>query len=302
MRGGSIMPKNIFYDLKNISDALLKVHYLATENISRAVFLAFQLKKPLLIEGPAGVGKTELAKSLALTAKMPLIRLQCYEGLDEQHALYQWNYQKQLLFLQANQRNQLDWQETKNDIFGEEFLLARPLLKAFQSPSQAVLLIDEIDKADEEFESFLLEALSDYQLSIPEFGTVKAQNVPIIFLTSNNSRDLSDGLRRRCIHLYIDYPSFEQELAIVSTKQEGLDEELAKAVVKFVQRLRKETLRKPPSIAETLDWSRALTILGNTGKLDQNIVGDTLNLLLKYNQDHNLVKQKLEELLLATKA
>lgn len=288
---------SIFDNAQNVKKALLNVRYLTSDNVATIVFLAYKLKKPLLIEGPAGVGKTELAKSLAKAADFPLIRLQCYEGLDEQHALYQWNYQKQLLYLQASRLDEKSWQDTKTDIFNEEFLLARPILQAFQSEGQSVLLIDEIDKADEEFESFLLEALSDYQLSVPEFGTIKAQTIPLIFLTSNNSRDLSDGLRRRCIHLFIDYPSFEQELAILATKQPDLSPELANGIIKFVQRLRKEKLRKPPSIAETLDWANALSVLGTIGKLDHDIVNETLNLLLKYHQDHTLVKQKIEELL-----
>ena len=290
-------PNSIFDNAQNLKKALLNVRYLTSDNVATIVYLAYKLKKPLLIEGPAGVGKTELAKSLAKAADFPLIRLQCYEGLDEQHALYQWNYRKQLLYLQASRLDEKSWQDTKTDIFNEEFLLARPILQAFQSEGQSVLLIDEIDKADEEFESFLLEALSDYQLSVPELGTIKAQNIPIIFLTSNNSRDLSDGLRRRCIHLFIDYPSFEQELTILATKQPDLSPELANGIVKFVQRLRKEKLRKPPSIAETLDWANALSVLGTTGKLDHDTVNETLNLLLKYHQDHTLVKQKIEELL-----
>lgn len=289
--------ENVFINPETVKKALFNVNYLASTQMATTIFLAYKLQKPLLIEGPAGVGKTELAKSLAKVTNLNLLRLQCYEGLDEQHALFQWNYQKQLLYLQATKNSDQTWTDTKTSIFSEEFLFARPILQAFQSSQKAVLLIDEIDKADEEFESFLLEALSDYQLSIPELGTIEAKSIPFVFLTSNNSRDLSDGLRRRCIHLFVNYPSYEQELSIILAKVPEVNEALSKAVTSFVQRVRKEKLRKPPSIAETLDWAKAIHFLGTSNKLDPLTVRETLNLLLKYNQDNSLVQEKLEELL-----
>ena len=207
-----------------------------------------------------------------------------YEGLDEHHALYEWNYQKQLLYLQAMSKNMADWKKMQKDIFSQDFLLTRPLLKAFLSEKPVVLLIDEIDKSDEEFESFLLEALSDFQVTIPEFGTVKANTIPLVFLTSNGVRDFSDGLKRRCVHYYIDYPDFNRELAIVRTKVPGISENLSRQIVDFVQHLRKEKLRKKPSIAETLDWAKVLLAL-NIDSLEDKRVTATLNFLLKYEED-----------------
>jgi len=225
-----------------------------------------------------------------------LIRLQCYEGLDESKALFEWNYQKQLLRIQANHLTEKTWEETKTNIFSEEFYLARPLLKALQTERPVVLLVDELDKSDEEFESFLLEALSDYQVTIPELGTVKAKSIPVVVLTSNNYRDFSDALKRRCIHLFIEYPSFERELAIVRMKVPGINEELSRKVVTFVQSLRKMVLKKAPSISETLDWARTLILLG-VDDIDAELVTDTVNTLLKYQQDIKKVEERLGGLL-----
>lgn len=264
--------------------------YIVDQNLSTTIYLAAQLNKPLLIEGPAGVGKTELAKVLAKVQGSRLIRLQCYNGLDEQKALYEWNYQKQLLYIQSIPSE--NWGQTKENVFSEEFLLPRPLLKAFLSEEPVVLLIDEIDKSDEEFESFLLEALSDFQVSIPELGTIKAKQLPFIILTSNSYRDFSDALKRRCIHLFINYPSPEQELEIVLLKVPGINHDLAKNLVKFVQSLRKLVLKKAPSISETLDWAKALVIMG-ASSLDEKIVRETINIILKYQQDIEKIDQRI---------
>lgn len=286
----------MFGSVKEVKDMLTRQNYLVNNRVATAVYLAVNLQKPLLIEGPAGVGKTELAKAVAKAMDTELIRLQCYEGLDESKALFEWNYQKQLLRIQANHLTEKSWEETKTSIFSEEFYLARPLLKALQAELPVVLLIDELDKSDEEFESFLLEALSDYQISIPEFGTVKAKSIPVVVLTSNNYRDFSDALKRRCIHLFIEYPSFERELAIVRMKVPGINEELATKLVTFVQSLRKMVLKKAPSISETIDWARTLVLLG-ADSLDTDLVADTMNTLLKYQQDIKKVEERLGGLL-----
>lgn len=287
----------MFGSVNEIQQKLLAQKYLVDEQTATIIFLAFQLQKPLLIEGPAGVGKTELAKALAQALQTDLIRLQCYEGLDESKALFEWNYQKQLLRIQATCSNpELKWDATKQDIFSQEFYLERPLLKALQAEKQVVLLVDELDKSDEEFESFLLEALSDYQVSIPELGTVKAKSIPIVVLTSNNYREFSDALKRRCLHLYMSYPSFERELEIVLLKVEGIQGELARKLVAFVQNLRKMVLKKVPSISETLDWARTLLLLGK-GNLDEELVRTTLSVILKYQQDILKVEDKLSGLL-----
>lgn len=286
----------MFNSIAEVKEKLSRQSYLVDDKVATAVFLAARLQKPLLIEGPAGVGKTQLAKAVSGALDTKLIRLQCYEGLDESKALFDWNYQKQLLRIQANHLTEKTWEETKVNIFSEEFYLARPLLQALKAANTVVLLVDELDKSDEEFESFLLEALSDYQISIPELGTVKAASIPFVVLTSNNYRDFSDALKRRCIHLYIDYPSAERELAIVRLKVPGISEELTRKIVQFVQSLRKLNLKKAPSISETLDWARTLVLLG-AENLEEEQVTDTLNILLKYQQDIEKAAPKVAGLL-----
>ena len=258
--------------------------YIVDEGVATVVYIAIKLKKPLLVEGPAGVGKTDLARVLADATGSELIRLQCYEGIDSSTALYDWNYQKQLLRIYADQRERKSWEEVKQTIYSEEFLLPRPLLKAILSERQAVLLIDEIDKSDEEFEAFLLEFLSDYQVSIPEFGTVKAKSIPFVVLTSNNARDFGDALKRRCIHLYLDYPSFEREMEIIRLKVPGIREKLLKEIVCFIQRLRTLGLKKAPSIAEAIEWAQALLEL-KVDELTDEVVRSTSGIILKYKTD-----------------
>jgi MoxR-like ATPase len=263
---------------------LERARYVTNERVETAIFLALALDKPLLIEGPAGAGKTEVAKVLAETLKTELIRLQCYEGLDEARALYEWNYQKQLLRLQAGEDEGLRWEEVSEHIFSRDFLLERPLLKAISAPHKVVLLIDEVDKADEEFEAFLLELLSDFQVSVPELGTLRAVERPVVVLTSNRARELSEALRRRCLHLFIDFPGLEQERRIIELKVPELDTRLAAEAARYVSALRKLQLRKPPSIAETLDWVRALLRLGIT-ELDTPAIRASLSVLLKHEDD-----------------
>lgn len=286
----------MFKSIAEVKEKLSQQDYLVDEKVATSVFLAARLQKPLLIEGPAGVGKTQLAKAMARAIDTELIRLQCYEGLDESKALFEWNYQKQLLRIQANHLTEKTWEETKANIFSDEFYLARPLLKALKATNTVVLLVDELDKSDEEFESFLLEALSDYQVSIPELGTVKAASIPFVVLTSNNYRDFSDALKRRCIHLYIDYPSNDRELAIVRLKVPGISEKLSGKIVNFVQSLRKLNLKKSPSISETLDWARTLVLLG-AENLEEKMIADTLNVLLKYQQDIEKAAPKIAGLI-----
>lgn len=286
---------------KSVDDLILRLeqagYYLAQE-AATVIYLAWQMKKPLLVEGPAGVGKTELAKMLAQVSQRELIRLQCYEGLDESKALYEWDYQKQLLWIQANLGNSLNWSQAKNTLYTEEFLLERPLLKALLAPREAILLIDELDKSDEEFESFLLETLSEYQVTIPEYGTIKANSIPLIIITSNSAREFSEALRRRCFHLYLDYPSPELELTIVRRKVPHIEEKLGKEIISFVQSLRKQNLRKPPSIAETIDWAKALVSL-NAEALGKELVQNTMMLLIKYREDYQKITAKLDYLLLS---
>lgn len=284
--------------IDDVRTALNNQHYVAGSDICTAVFLAERLGKPLLIEGPAGVGKTELAKVWASATEHELIRLQCYEGLDETKALYEWEYAKQLLYTQllrdklsevlssaGSLRDAADRLAAEEDVFfSERFLLPRPLLKAITSDAPVVLLIDEIDRADAEFEAFLLEVLSDFQVSIPELGTLKARHMPTVILTSNNTRELSEALRRRCLYLFIDYPSLEAELQIVRMKVPTLNDRLAQQATEFVQRLRTLDLRKLPSVSETLDWARALATL-NVSKLDIQTIEDTLSVLLKNKSD-----------------
>ncbi len=266
--------------------------FIVDRPVSTVVYLAIKLGRPLLVEGPAGVGKTELARVLSRSTGRELIRLQCYEGLDESKALYEWNYQKQLLRIFMDQSRDRDWKEIRETIYAEEFLLRRPLLKALTAESETVLLIDEVDKSDEEFESFLLEILSDYQISIPELTTISARHIPVVILTSNNFREFGDALKRRCIHLYLDYPTFEQELRIVLLKVPGIREALARKVVEFVQAIRLVDLKKVPSIAETLNWAEALLEL-KAVEIDGEMFADTAGVLLKYKDDIEQIKSSL---------
>jgi len=286
----------MFASVEELESRLASQRYLADRPLATTVYLACRLRKPLLVEGPAGVGKTELAKVLAAATGSRLVRLQCYEGLDEAKSLYEWNYQKQLLRIQANHLSDKSWEEMKEDIFTFDFLFARPLLTALLSEEPVVLLIDEVDKSDEEFESFLLEALSDFQVTIPELGTVKAARIPLVVLTSNSFREFSDALKRRCIHLFIGYPDYDRELAIINMKVPGIGEALARQLVEFVQAVRKQKLRKAPSIAESLDWAQSLVMLG-VGGLNEDTVTSTLTVLLKYQSDVEKVQAKIKSLL-----
>ena len=278
-----------------VAEGLRRARYITNERVETALFLALALDKPLLIEGPAGSGKTEVAKVLAEILHTELIRLQCYEGLDEARALYEWNYQKQLLRLQADEHQGLRWEELSEHLFSREYLLERPLLKAISTPRKAVLLIDEIDKADEEFEAFLLELLSDFQVSVPELGTLRAIERPAVVLTSNRARELSEALRRRCLHLFIDFPGIEQERRIIELKVPELDARMAAEAARLVNALRKLDLKKPPSIAETLDWARALVRLG-IKELDTPTLRATLGVLLKHEDDRTRVETKAASL------
>lgn len=286
----------MFNSVDELQEKLRACNYLTDRQVATVIYLALKLKKPLLVEGPAGVGKTELAKVLASATGSRLIRLQCYEGLDEAKALYEWNYQKQLLRLNLEQGQNRSWEDAKQDIFSPEFLLTRPLLEALLAREPVVLLIDEVDKSDEEFESFLLEILSDYQVTIPELGTISSQQIPVVILTSNSFREFGDALKRRCVHLYLDYPSFERELEIINLKVPGLNQELARQLVSFVQVLRKQKLKKSPSIAETIDWARSLLILGSKA-LDQELVESTLSILLKYQSDIDKIYSRVGTLM-----
>ena len=269
-----------------VGSELRAAGYLPDERISSVVYLGDRLGKPVLVEGPAGTGKTELAKSVAALTGRRLIRLQCYEGLDEAKALYEWNYSKQLLRIQAERvgHERADWSELQADIFGEEFLLARPLLAAIRAPDPVVLLIDEVDRLDAETEALLLEVLSDYQVSIPEFGTVTSTQTPLVFLTSNNSRELSEALKRRCLYLYIDYPALERERDIVLSRVPGHDVALAGQIAGVVRSLRQLELKKRPSVSESIDWARTLFLLG-AAEVSTDLVISTLHVLLKHQSD-----------------
>ena len=272
-----------FDDVPGVRQLLDGVRYLADDGIAGVVYLADRLGKPVLIEGPAGTGKTQLAKSVAEMIGARLIRLQCYEGLDEAKALYEWNYKKQLLRIQAEGEDR-HWSEIEDDLFSEEFLLARPLLEAIRAVDPVVLLIDEVDRVEVETEALLLEILSDYQVSVPELGTVEASQIPLVFLTSNGTRELSEALKRRCLYLYIDYPDLEREQAIVTAKVPDIDENLADQVTRIVRSVRQLDLKKHPSVSETIDWARTLVLLG-IDRIDAEVAADTANVLLKYRTD-----------------
>jgi MoxR-like ATPase len=272
-----------FESVAEVRQGLHDVQYLADDGIAGVVFLADRLGKPVLVEGPAGTGKTQLAKSVAEMTGARLIRLQCYEGLDESKALYEWNYKKQLLRIQV-ERESMNWADMEDDIFSEEFLLTRPLLEAIRAEEPVVLLIDEVDRVEVETEALLLEILSDYQVSIPELGTVSATQIPLVFLTSNNTRELSEALKRRCLFLHIDYPELEREKEIVLTRVEGITEHLADQVARIVRSIRTMELKKHPSVSETLDWARTLVLLG-VENVDAEQAKDTLHILLKYQSD-----------------
>src|SRR5690242_19684904 len=281
-----------FSSVEGVQKGLRDVDYLADTNISGVVFLADRLGKPVLVEGPAGVGKTELAKAVASTLGARLIRLQCYEGLDESKAIYEWNYKKQLLRIQADREHELDWETVESDIFSEAFLLTRPLLEAIRADEPVVLLIDEVDRVEIETEALLLEVLSDFQVSIPELGTIVGKQVPLVFLTSNNTRELSEALKRRCLFLHIDYPDIDREKEIVRVRVPEVDEALAEQVAKVVNSIRNLDLKKSPSISETIDWARTLVFLGRN-EINPETLGETLHVLLKYQSDITKARKEL---------
>ena len=272
-----------FLSVTQVRDGLKKVNYLADEGIAGVVYLAQRLGKPVLIEGPAGTGKTQLAKSVAELTGARLIRLQCYEGLDESKALYEWNYKKQLLRIQAEKKSDT-WSDVHDDIFSDEFLLTRPLLEAISAPDPVVLLIDEVDRVEVETEALLLEVLSEYQVSIPELGTITAKQIPMVFLTSNNTRELSEALKRRCLYLHVDYPDMEREKEIVLAKVPDISVNLADQIARIVRSIRQLDLKKAPSVSETLDWARTLILLG-IDHIDAQQAKETLHVLLKYQTD-----------------
>jgi MoxR-like ATPase len=274
-----------------VRDSLERAGYLAAESTALVAYLAERLGKPVLVEGPAGVGKTELAKALSRATGRKLIRLQCYEGLDEAKALYEWNYRKQLLRIQTEAQESA-WEEVHDDIFGEEFLLTRPLLQAIASTEPVVLLIDEIDKTDQEFEAMLLEVLSDFQISIPELGVVEAKSRPLVLLTSNNSRELTEALKRRCLYLWLDYPDVERELEIVRLHAPELSEQVARKLVEVVHMVRNLDLKKPPSIAESIDWARALLLLG-ADEIDETVLRRTMSIIVKHRTDLDVVAERV---------
>tara|TARA_X000000368_G_scaffold221482_1_gene174825 strand:- start:4886 stop:5785 length:900 start_codon:yes stop_codon:yes gene_type:complete len=275
-----------FQEVNKVKDDLRSVDYLADDGIAGIVYLADRLQKPILVEGPAGTGKTQLAKSVAEMTGSRLIRLQCYEGLDESKALYEWNYKKQLLRIQTerNADESNSWEDLEDDIFSDEFLLTRPLLEAIRSDDPVVLLIDEVDRVEIETEALLLEILSDYQVSIPELGTIEAKQIPLVFLTSNNTRELSEALKRRCLFLHIDYPDLEREREIILTKVPDIEENLGDQIARVVRTIRQLELKKAPSVSETLDWARTLIHLG-VEHIDAQTATDTVNILLKYRSD-----------------
>jgi len=278
-----------------LNSQIIQQNYIADDATTLSLFLAQELKRPLLVEGPPGVGKTEIAKVLAKIYQTELIRLQCYEGLNSEQALYEWNYQKQLLALKMMETENRSVEEKEAFIFSRQYLLERPLLSAISSEKAPVLLIDEIDRADEEFESYLLEVLSDWQITIPELGTIEAKEIPQVIITSNRMRELSEALRRRCFYLWIDYPALEKELQIVRRKLPNIDESLARQICTFMQTLREQKLDKKPGVAETLDWAQALAAL-HIDHLDKQIVEDTLGIILKDWKDIRQTGLSLSEL------
>jgi MoxR-like ATPase len=280
-----------FSSVDDVIERLRGVDYLSDEAIAGVMYLADRLDKPVLVEGPAGVGKTELAKAVAAVTGARLIRLQCYEGLDESKALYEWNYKKQLLRIQVDRDHDTTWEEVEADIFSEPFLLTRPLLEAIRADEPVVLLIDEVDRVEIETEALLLEVLSDFQVSIPELGTIVGTQRPIVVLTSNNTRELSEALKRRCLYLHLDYPDVERETEIVRVRVPEIDEELAAQIARVVHAIRDLELKKAPSISETIDWARTLLYLGKT-EIDATTIDESLHVLLKYQND--IVKARKE--------
>ena len=295
--------------IKNIQQAFKEVEYICSTHIATTLYLAFKLGKPILVEGPAGVGKTDLGKKTAEFLDLPLVRLQCYEGLDESKSLYEWKYGKQLLYTQILKDKLNDIVKEKNNLvesidalhryddifFSKQFLEPRPLLKALEHKSGSVLLVDEIDKSDDEFEAFLLEILSDFQVSIPEIGTIKAKSTPFVFLTSNNTRELSDALKRRCLHLYIPFPDPKLEREVIRIKVPDISEKLRAQLVAFIQQVRKVDIKKVPSISETIDWARVLLLL-HADSLNPETIRNTLNVFLKFETDIDVVNKQLHEL------
>jgi MoxR-like ATPase len=292
--------------VEEVTAGLEQAGYLPGASTALVSFLAMKLGKPVLVEGPAGVGKTELSKALARLLDRQLVRLQCYEGLDEAKSLYEWNYRKQLLRIQTGTTlggfggssaggggpEGTGWQDVQEDIFGEEFLLARPLMTAIASEDPVVLLIDEIDKTDQEFEAMLLELLSDFQISIPELGRIEARTQPVVLLTSNNTRELTEALKRRCLYLWLDYPELDHELAIVRLHTPDLEERLARKLVEIVHRVRELDLKKPPSIAESIDWARTLLLLG-AGDIDSSTFTETMSVIIKHRTDLDVVAARV---------
>jgi MoxR-like ATPase len=282
-----------FTSVDDVIERLRAADYLADTNIAGVVYLADRLEKPVLVEGPAGVGKTELAKALSRVTGARLIRLQCYEGLDESKALYEWNYKKQLLRIQADREHETSWADVEADIFSEPFLLTRPLLEAIRAEEPIVLLVDEVDRVEIETEALLLEVLSDFQVSIPELGTIVGKQRPLVIMTSNNTRELSEALKRRCLYLHVDYPDLEREKDIVRVRVPEVDDQLAEQVARIVRSIRQLELKKAPSISETIDWAKTLLYLGKN-EIDPELIGETLHVLLKYQSDIAKARKELQ--------